>query len=56
MQYRHKKTGAVIDIASVLHSPEWEAVPENAANAEEAEPKPRRKAVKADGENLRKGQ
>jgi hypothetical protein len=63
MRYVHKKTGAVIDIASVLHSPDWEIVPEDAANAEkpsasakEVKPKPHRKAVKADGENLRTDQ
>lgn len=63
MRYVHKKTGAVIDIASTLHSPDWESVPEDAANAEkpsanakEVKPKPRRKAVKADGENLRTDQ
>ena len=56
MRYRYKKTGAVIEIASELHSPDWEAVPEDAAPASEkpsAKPgKKSRKAVTDDGSDV----
>lgn len=40
MKYRHKKTGAVIEIASVLTSPDWEAVPEKPAPKKGKKEKP----------------
>lgn len=56
MRYAHKKTGAVIDITSELHSPDWEAVPEDAAPAPEKPSaksgKKSRKAVTDDGDDV----
>lgn len=49
MRYRYKPTGAVIEIASVLTSPEWEKVGTLAPEAKPDNPKkPGKKAVKAD--------
>ena len=64
MQYWHKKTGAVIDISSVLSSPDWEEVqvPPNAAKPQrttgKTAPKKNKKAVKPDERDgqLRKDQ
>lgn len=61
MRYQYKPTGAVIEITSELHSPDWERLPEDAAAENPAEesktPKPKKKAVKGDGDDkLRAGQ
>jgi len=62
MRYRHKKSGAVIEIASELRSPDWTPIPERApaedTAQESAPPKPRKRTVKPDAgtETVRRGQ
>lgn len=51
MQYRYKPTGAVIEIASELHSPHWEHIgAKPPAEKPDAPKKAGKKAVKQDGE------
>lgn len=48
MRYRHKRTGTLIEIASVLTSPEWEEIREKPAA-----PKPKKKEKQDEHEQLR---
>lgn len=51
MRYRYKPTGAVIEIASELHSPHWEQLgAKPPAEKLDAPKKAGKKAVKQDGE------